>query len=326
MLLNRQTWPQHRGWVAASLVIVLIFLVLFVIEAYLSHSWPTGSSDVGLIAGMFAGGLILFEMGIWVRKRVRTWRRLGRAKVWMIAHIWLGLIIIPISFIHSGWQWGGPLSTSLMVLLILVVGSGIFGFVVQQFVPNQMFKEVPAETIYSQIDNIVRYYRDDAIGLVQAACGTESLNLESTYSLSQEFDLAESQTYHVLSVTQSLGEIQGKVFHTKSRESFVQHSPELIDFFTEYVDPFLQPGSVASLPLADSAHANNLFEQLRRNVDPKLRPTVKQLQELCDQRRQLVRQAQLHWLLHGWLLVHLPLSVALVALLFAHAFVALRYM
>ena len=329
MLVNRQTWPQHRRWAGASLAIVLAFLAFHFAEVFTSPSWPTGSSDVGLLAGIVAGGLILFEMGIWLRKKVRTWRRLGPAKIWMIAHIWFGLAIIPIAFIHSGWQFGGPLSTSLMLLLLAVVASGIFGLVIQQYVPTQMFEEVPAETIYSQIDNIVHFYRDDAVSLIQNACGVTGLDKDRDVSglSEEEFELLESSpSFHVITTVQSTGEYQGKVFQAQVRESMAHNSPAVVEFFEEYIDPFLKPGSVSSLPLADFGYANTLFDRLRGKIDPKMKPVVNQLQEICDQRRQLIRQAQLHWLLHGWLLIHLPLSIALVAVLLAHAIVALRYM
>jgi hypothetical protein len=39
----------------------------------------------------------------------------------------------------------------------------------------------------------------------------------------------------------------------------------------------------------------------------------------------LVLQERLHHWLHGWLLVHIPLSLALIGLGFVHAVVALRY-
>ena len=39
----------------------------------------------------------------------------------------------------------------------------------------------------------------------------------------------------------------------------------------------------------------------------------------------LTRQARLHKVLHVWLLVHIPLSLALLLLSFFHAVIALRY-
>jgi hypothetical protein len=49
------------------------------------------------------------------------------------------------------------------------------------------------------------------------------------------------------------------------------------------------------------------------------------LEEICDEARQLARQEQLHLWLHGWLLLHIPLSLALILLGAVHAVMALRY-
>jgi hypothetical protein len=52
---------------------------------------------------------------------------------------------------------------------------------------------------------------------------------------------------------------------------------------------------------------------------------VTELQRLCDERRQLAEQERLHRLLHGWLLVHIPLSAVLLVLGVAHAVMSLYY-
>jgi hypothetical protein len=49
------------------------------------------------------------------------------------------------------------------------------------------------------------------------------------------------------------------------------------------------------------------------------------LQEICDERRQLIVQRKLHYWLHGWLLLHVPLSFAFLVLTAVHAVLSLRY-
>jgi hypothetical protein len=53
--------------------------------------------------------------------------------------------------------------------------------------------------------------------------------------------------------------------------------------------------------------------------------TLDDLEDICDEARQLRKQEQLHHWLHGWLLVHIPLSLALILLGGVHAVMALRY-
>jgi hypothetical protein len=60
-------------------------------------------------------------------------------------------------------------------------------------------------------------------------------------------------------------------------------------------------------------------------VPPSVGDVVDEIQDICEERRQLAVQRRLHHWLHGWLLVHVPLSYALLLLSIVHAVVALRY-
>ena len=52
---------------------------------------------------------------------------------------------------------------------------------------------------------------------------------------------------------------------------------------------------------------------------------VERLETFCNERRQLATQERLHRWLHGWLYLHIPLSVALLVTGSAHAFMSLYY-
>lgn len=100
---------------------------------------------------------------------------------------------------------------------------------------------------------------------------------------------------------------------------------QLRDFYVAEVAPLL---AAARTP-------RGLFEQtntspmrrahLKRLLPAELHGTVDDLFDLCDERRQLELQRRLHHWLHGWLLFHVPVSWATVALAFWHALIALRY-
>jgi hypothetical protein len=52
---------------------------------------------------------------------------------------------------------------------------------------------------------------------------------------------------------------------------------------------------------------------------------VDDLEDICEEKRQLDRQSRLHKVLHGWLLVHIPLSYAVLLISAWHAAVAIRF-
>ena len=101
-----------------------------------------GGSALGLAFGIVGSAFMIFAGLLAGRKKVPVWR-VGRAQAWMRGHLWLGLLSLPIIFFHAGFRFGGPLTSVLMVLLIIVVASGIFGAVLQHYLPNMITGAVP---------------------------------------------------------------------------------------------------------------------------------------------------------------------------------------
>jgi hypothetical protein len=109
----------------------------------------------------------------------------------------------------------------------------------------------------------------------------------------------------------------------------VQPTPPVMDslrvFYEMEVKPFLEGPRGEAHVLGVPAQARNRFQQLRTMAPPELQDMVKDLESICEEARQLDRQAKLHHILHGWLLIHIPLSYALLLLSAVHAVMALRY-
>jgi hypothetical protein len=71
--------------------------------------------------------------------------------------------------------------------------------------------------------------------------------------------------------------------------------------------------------------AMEMFPPLRLAMPTELHAVLDDLEDICEEQRQLNRQAHLYQWLHAWLLVHVPLSIALLVLGGVHAVMALRY-
>ena len=95
--------------------------------------------------------------------------------------------------------------------------------------------------------------------------------------------------------------------------------------FNTSLAEYLKRGKESGSDMANPAKAKARFDELRVQIDPKAYPAVEALENMAEQRRQLDRQARLHFWLHNWLWVHLPLSVALIILMGVHIFMTLRY-
>src|SRR2546430_8005545 len=118
-----------------------------------SEHHRVGGTPLGLIFGTIALSIFVFAALLGVRKKIVLWR-VGTVQRWLRAHIWLTLLTIPLVILHSGFRLGGPMTTLLIVLYIVVMISGIYGLALQHQMPRIMMERLPAESVYEQIPHI----------------------------------------------------------------------------------------------------------------------------------------------------------------------------
>jgi hypothetical protein len=104
-----------------------------------------------------------------------------------------------------------------------------------------------------------------------------------------------------------------------------EESAPLRRFYLDEMRPFLEHPKDRGQRLTDSAKAGSAFAGLRTLLPALAQATLSDLEDICGEARQLTRQERLHHWLHGWLLVHIPLSLALILLGAVHAVMSLRY-
>jgi hypothetical protein len=318
VLIDRRTWTAHRTWFYFAVVVSASATAWYIQEAIGAEHLPGGSSLAGFTFGIVGGVICIFELLLWPRKKVRSWR-IGRAQVWLRAHIWLGLLSLPLLVLHSGFRFGGTLSTTVMVLFLIVIASGVWGLAMQQWLPRKTLHEAPAETVYSQIDYVARQNCADAERLVLATCGPEAGASEGGP------EKATTHQFLTIGAVRSVGRTQGMVLQTVVPRAPVAGAEPLRAFFYERVVPFLREGRRSGSPLRYADRAQSLFGGLRTLLPADAQSVVDTLEEACAQRRQLDHQATLHFWLHNWLWLHLPLAVALIVLMLVHAWYAVMY-
>jgi hypothetical protein len=111
---------------------------------------------------------MLFAGALAIKKRLRTWN-IGRAQTWMRGHLWLGLLTLPLILFHGGFAWRGPLTFVLMILLFFVIASGIFGAVLQHYMPTFITAQAQRETIYEEVPHVQSELRMEAEKLLGSA-------------------------------------------------------------------------------------------------------------------------------------------------------------
>jgi hypothetical protein len=308
----------HRGWAIGSFIFFAASAVVYAVYAANSPQGTRGGSAIGLTFGIFGFGFILFAALLGARKRVPTWR-LGRAQSWMRGHLWLGLLSLPLILFHGGFHFGGTLTRILMWLLIVVVASGVYGAAMQHYLPRIMTNDAPLETIYDEIGNVRNLLREEADRATQALCGSLGLNTSSA---------EETQRAGGFTAMRPMSAAGGSAAVAAATEIVLlsdEESATLRRFYLQEMRPFLEHPRERGQRLAKEDTSRSIFKHLRTLVPVAAHGALDDLQDICEEARQLVRQERLHRWLHGWLLVHIPLSLALILLGAIHAVMALRY-
>src|SRR3954470_15285026 len=112
-----------------------------------------GGTPLGLWFGAISLGIFIFAALLSLRKKIPLWR-IGTVQRWLRAHIWLTFLTVPLVLLHSGFRFGGPMTTLLMALYAVVMVSGVYGLILQHLVPRLMKERLPAETVFEQIPHI----------------------------------------------------------------------------------------------------------------------------------------------------------------------------
>ena len=152
------------------------------------------------------------------------------------------------------------------------------------------------ETIYEEIPHVRAQLRAEADQLAASICGPLDTELEQPAA-----------------AVATLVEIE-----QEDRAHFRE-------IYLGKVRPYLADPEARGVELADSRRSAELFQSLRRLLAAPVHATLDDLQNICDEEQQLSRQIRIYRWLHGWLLVHVPLSIALLVLGAVHAAIALRY-
>jgi hypothetical protein len=283
---------SHQKWVlscgAAAIAGIIAYQLFEPVELRLrSGSW------LGLTFGAIAFALMAFAGLLGARRKVPGWR-IGRMQTWMRGHLWLGLLSLPFVILHAAGGWAaGPLTKALMFLFYLTIVSGVVGAVAQAILPSLLTAQVPMETIYEQIPAVRAQLLEEA----------------------KQFFVEASKAMQTAAAAAAPGATISTIVSI--------HDP-LQEFWDEELMPFLQD------PKGDHALATrrglaNRFQNIYMLLPRGQRAAIAGLHEICEEENQLTRQEALHRWLHGWLLVHVPISYGVLLLTIVHAIAALRY-
>lgn len=304
---------SHIGWIVFVTLATLGCLILYVanfhphrlpfpirLPRFLGESPPSrktfGGTPLGLIFGSVAFLIFLFASALGIRKKKRLWP-IGDVQFWLKAHIWLTVFTIPLVLFHCGFHFGGTQTTLLMVLYAVVMGSGFLGLALQQFLPRLMRERLSREVVFEQIPHLRGLLVDAARRLRE--------------------NITRSKPALAASVPEPAATDPAELADADTRA--------LLRFLDSDCLPYLTAKRGRRHPLGNEYSAAEIFRSLRTNVGGRWKPRIDEMQGWCNDRRMMDLQTRLqHWL-HGWLLVHVPASVALLVFTAWHACIAVRF-
>jgi hypothetical protein len=140
----------HKRWCIGTFSSLAVLTLGYVVYVKWTKNDPSGGSIPGLAFGILAFLLMAFAFLLGLRRRFPA-VRLGSGQWWLRGHLWLGGLTVPVVLFHSGFRFGGPLEQVLMWSFVIVVATGVYGLLVQQFLPRLIRHAVQNETFVDQI-------------------------------------------------------------------------------------------------------------------------------------------------------------------------------
>ncbi len=255
---------------------------------------PNGGTPLGYTLGTIGALLILWFTYFGIRKR-RYSSTLGTVQGWLSAHVYLGIALIIIVFLHTGFQFGSNVHTLALLLMILVVASGLYGVFIYNSYPERLSEnrdDVNRSELLEQLGDIDRRSKKIADGL------------------SQEFqELVASG----ISRTLLGGTVWARLRGRDQSQVVLKRSsgPEVV----------ANAGQEAALDW--------LAEQQSRSSDPEGAATIGELSALIRNKRRLLRvlneDMRLQATIEIWLYAHVPLTAALLIALAVHIITVFIY-
>jgi len=161
-----ETFLTHRSGRWAKWAVALIIASAIGYWAEDLRVPPNGGSVFGYTSGTIAAFLMLVLTYLGRRKR-HYGSKLGTVKGWTSAHIYLGIALIALTLLHSGFQVGWNWHTLAFALMLIVCFSGIYGVWAYQHYPALIDRNNLSQTRGALIDQLLALDQEIAASLTR---------------------------------------------------------------------------------------------------------------------------------------------------------------
>lgn len=283
---------RNRRYLWLSLALMASAIVLYWLHD--PQEPANGGTAFGYGMGTVGALMIAWLAYFGVRKR-RYASTFGSVRGWLSAHVYLGVAVLLIALLHSGFQFGFNVHTLALVLLALVVFSGIYGVIIYMQYPTRLSENrggANRAELVAQLDDI-----DNRCRRVATTLGDEYVELISS-------GISRTQLGSTMS-----GRLRG-----------LDESQVLVR----------EEGQVRVLSNAGQETVLDwLADRQSRCAEPEEAGRIGELSALLRNKRKLVLRlkddARMQALIEIWLYVHVPLTAALLVALVVHVLTVFLY-
>lgn len=267
------------------------------------HHGPSGNTWLGYTLGSVGALLIIWLAWLGVRKR-QFRSGFGRVQGWVSAHVYLGLALLVVATLHTGFQFGWNVHTLAYALMLLVILSGVYGVSAYAVLPARITQArggLELREMLSRVDEL----------------GRRALKLA---------DDIDAETHAVVARSIARAGIGGSAREQLSGR-YARGGGESLEDFLALKDTQLkaQTQSRGGRQATIAFFADQLFEAGHQPRGEKLQDLLRITSERKGLIERINRDITLRARLNVWLYLHVPLTVTLLAALFVHILTVFLY-
>lgn len=272
-------------WIGGALLVLLIASYLWLARA---GGAAHGGSAWGIAYGVVASALVVLLVAFGWRKRAYR-SKLGTLEGWLQAHVYLGVLVLVVVLLHTGFRFEDRVAVAAFVVMGLVVLSGLVG--------------AAFYTVYPRL-------LTDVQSNLSPAETSERLN-RLTASMAR------------------LASGRSRAFEGVFQEVVGASIPRGLAGWKLLVGRLPAGGRASAKAGVGGPGGDGGWTRLLARVPPEEQEPLRQLLMLARQHRELhlrlAYQERYKNLLDVWLWVHVPLSVVLLILILAHVVAAFYF-
>lgn len=161
-------WVQSPQWLIGFTVVCLVCLAIYAAGNVFALADP--ASPLGMAYGIAAAAVSVAVVAYGGRRRAQRIRSLGRTWYYLEVHVYGGALFLLLMFMHSSFRAPqGVLTWWLWVTSLFLTASGLFGLVLQKWIPTLLSSGLSVEVHLARIPDLIVEMRERAEALLESA-------------------------------------------------------------------------------------------------------------------------------------------------------------